>query len=136
MRPPFRLSAPVPSAAALPRKRRPPLTDVAPEVVFAPESVSEPALRIVPPVKLFAPDNVRAPGPVLVNAPAPEIMPPMVSAPVVWAFMPTWTVRLAASPTAPVPVLSEFVPMKVKSLPMVIPPVEVSVVPAPSRPTA
>ena len=72
----------------------------------------------------------------MVKAPAPEMMPPMVRAPVVWAFIPTWTVRLAARVTAPVPVLSEFVPMKVKSPPTVIAPVEVSVVPAPSRPTA
>ena len=64
------------------------------------------------------------------------MMPPMVRAPVVWAFMPTWTVRLPARVTAPVPVFREFVPMNVKSLPIVIAPVEVSVVPAPSKPTA
>ena len=73
----------------------------------------------------------------MVRAPAPEMMPPMVSAPAVWVLMPTRTARLPARVTAPVPMFRLLLPMNVKSLPIVIAPVEVNVVAAlASRPTA
>ena len=74
-------------------------------------TLTVPALRMNPPLKVLAPPRVRVPAPALVRLKAPPMMPPTCR---VLAL--TVTVRLAFNVTAPVPRLSELVPVKVKLL--------------------
>ena len=74
-------------------------------------TLTVPALSVKPVEKVLAPPRVRVPVPALVRLKAPPMIPPTCS---VLAL--TVTVRLAFNVTAPVPRLSEFVPVKVKLL--------------------
>ena len=75
-------------------------------------TLTVPLLSVKPPVeKVLAPPRVRVPAPALVRLKAPLMIPPTCR---VLAL--TVTVRLAFNVTAPVPRLSEFVPVKVKLL--------------------